>query len=222
MNRVVWGMGTPRTFRPLWILEELGLDYEHRQILPRGAGMDDPQFRAFTKRQKVPFYEDGIVKIGESAAIVSYLADRHGGDILAMPAPGTAERAVLLDRTMFIMTEIDARIYTLRLHDDPPRGLSDVYGAAPVAVEAARKYVGRGLEEAARWLEDGRPYVLGEHLGTPDILLASCLEWARLYGIGMPAALEEYHQRMASRPAYQEAMKRNFPSNVSPDAAGQG
>ncbi len=220
MTRIVWGLGTPRTFRPLWALAELGLDYEHRKILPRSAGMDDPQFSALTKRHKIPFYEDDIVKIGESAAIITYLADRHGGDVLAMPTPGTAERAVLQDRTLFIMTEIDARMYTIRLHDESPLGLATVYGAAPAAVEAAKQYVEKSLLEAARWLEDGRRCVMGESFGTPDILLVSCIEWAMRYGVCVPEPLGEYREHVASRPGYKEAMACNDPSNVSPDAAG--
>ncbi len=222
MTRIAWGMGTPRTFRPLWTLEELGLDYEHRRIPPRGPGIDGPEFQALTERHKIPFYEDDIVKIGESAAIVTYLADRHGGDTMPMPAPGTAERAILLDRTFFIMTEIDTRIYTIRLHGDPPHGLSDIYGATPTAVEAARSYVENSLNEAARWMADGRPSVMREHFGTADILLTSCLEWALLYGIGLPPTLAEYHQRLSSRSAYRRAMKRNFPSDASPGAPGPG
>ena len=78
-----------------------------------------------------------------------------------MPAPATKERAVLLDRTLFIMTEIDARLYTVRLHGEPPAGLAAVYGAAPTAVQAAKEYVHKSLGETARWLQDGRPYVMG-------------------------------------------------------------
>jgi glutathione S-transferase len=220
MTRIVWGVGTPRTLRPQWALSELKLDYEHRKILPRGSGMDDPHFRALTKRHKVPFYEDDRVKMGESAAIVSYLADRHGRDILFMPAPGTAERAILLDRTLFIMTEIDARMYTVRLHSDPPQGLSAIYGTAPTAVEAAKKYAENSLHEAARWLEDGRRYVMGERFGTTDILLVSCLDWALMYKIDLPTLLTEYHRHVESRPGYKAAAARNDPSNASPDATG--
>ena len=217
MTRTLWGLGTPRTFRPLWALAELGLEYEHRKILARGPGMEDEHFRRLSKRHKIPFYEDDRVKIGESAAIVIYLADRYGGDILPMPAPGTAERAILQDRSLFIMTEIDARIYTIRLHHAPPQGLSELYGAAPAAVEAAKTYVENSLNEAARWLQDGRLYVLGEHFCTPDILLASCRVWAKLCGISVPKQLVEYLQRVASRPAFAVAMTCNDPSNAKPD-----
>ena len=76
----------------------------------------------------------------------------------------------------------------------------------------------RILNEAARWLEDGRPHVLGEHYGTPDILLASCLVWPKLYDIGLPTSLVEYQQRVASRPAFEAAMTHNHPSNAEPVA----
>jgi glutathione S-transferase len=214
IKRIMWGIGTPRPFRPLWALTELGLAYEHKKILPRGPGMDDPDFRALTERHKIPFYEDDRVKIGESAAIVNYLADRYGGDVLSMPAPGTRERAILMDRTMFIMTEIDARLYTTRLHGEPPAGLSATYGAAPVAVEAAKEYAGKSLHEAARWFEDGRQFVMGEHFGTADILLVSCLDWALMEGLDLPPPLGAYRDRVASRPGYLAAMAQNDPSNA--------
>ncbi len=215
MTRTVWGLGTPRTLRPLWALAELGLEYEHRKILLRAPGMQDPRFRALSERHKVPFYEDDRVKMGESAAIVGYLADRHGADVLPMPAPATEERAVLLDRTLFIMTEVDARIYTIRLHGESPRGLAGVYGTAPTAVQAAKEYVDRSLHEAARWLHDDRRYVMGERFGTADILLVSCLEWAHYYEIDLPTPLGEYRDRVASRPGYQAAMASNDPSNAT-------
>ncbi len=211
--RIAWGIGTPRTLRPLWALAELGLAYDHKKILPRGPGMDDPRFRALTERHKVPFYQDERVEMGESAGIVSYLADRYGADVLPMPVPGTQERAMLQDYTMFIMTEIDARMYTVRLHGEPPAGLSEIYGAAPAAVEAAKQYAHKSLQEASRWFNDGRLFVMGERFGTADILLVSCLDWALHYGMDLPAPLGIYRDRVASRPGYLAAMAQNDPSN---------
>ena len=214
MSRTVWGIGTPRTLRPHWALSELGLDYDCKTILSRGKDMDDPEFAALSKRHKVPFYTDDRVQIGESAAIVMYLADRYGGNVLAMPTPGTEKRATLQDRTLFVMTEIDTRLYTIRLHADPPLGLSETYGASPVAVDAAKQYVDRQFREAARWLADGRQNVMGEQFGVVDILLGSCLEWALLYSLPLPAPLGDYRDRIVSRSSYKTAMALNFP----PDA----
>jgi hypothetical protein len=41
----------------------------------------------------------------------------------------------------------------------------------------------------------------------------SCLEWAAIANIAMPRELMEYRQRLAQRPAFQAAMKRNFPQS---------
>jgi len=214
INRTLWGLGTPRTLRPLWTLIELGLGFEHIKIVPRSPGMDNPDFRALTQRQKVPFYKDDRVQIGESAAIVNYLADRYGKDVLSMPKPGTLERASLMDHTMYLMTEIDARLYTTRLHGEPPNGLSATYGSAPVAVEAAKEYVSRGLREAARWFAEGQPYAQGEYFGTVDILLVSCLDWASAKHMVLPTLLADYRQRVALRPGYVEASAQNMPART--------
>ncbi|MFK8050028.1 MAG: glutathione S-transferase family protein [Halioglobus sp.] len=212
MNRVAWGYGTPRTVRPLWAMIELGLAYDHKKILPRGEGMEDPAFRALSGRHKIPFYQDDRITMGESAAIVSYLADRYGNEALSMPAAGTKERAILQDYTMFVMTEIDARLYSVRLHDEPPGGLSSVYGSAPAAVDAAKQYAARGLREAARWFKDDQHFAMGDRFGSVDILLVSCLDWALFYGLELPAPLEIYRNRLALRPGYLQAMAENKPS----------
>jgi glutathione S-transferase len=211
-SRTVWGIGTPRTLRPQWALHELGLEYDHKKFLPRSKNMDHPDFLALNPRHKVPFYQDDRVRMGESAAIVLYLADRHGGDVLTMPLPGTEERAILQDRTLFIMTEIDARLYTVRLHGEPPAGLAATYGAAPRAVEAAKQYVDKSLHEAARWFEDGQQFVMGEDFGIADILLVSCLDWVLMYGMELSPSLAAYRNRVASRPAYLAAVAQNDPA----------
>jgi glutathione S-transferase len=36
-GRILWGVGTSRTLRALWILAELDLPYEHRRIASRSG-----------------------------------------------------------------------------------------------------------------------------------------------------------------------------------------
>jgi len=53
---------------------------------------------------------------------------------------------------------------------------------------------------------------MGEHFGTADILLVSCLDWALMYGMELSPSLGTYRDRVASRPGYLAAMAQNDPS----------
>ena len=67
-TRRVWGIGTPRTMRPHWMLHELSLPYETVEILTRSEEMEDPAFQALNRRNKVPVLEDDGLVVGESVA----------------------------------------------------------------------------------------------------------------------------------------------------------
>ncbi len=206
--RRLWGIGTPRTLRPHWMLLELGLDYETRAVLPRSDAMDDPELLRWTRRRKVPFLEDGEVRIGESGAIVCHLADRYRERAALAPEPGTPARAAFDELAFFVLTELDATaLYVLRRHE----GLPEVYGAAPEACAAARAYFTRMAAEPERRLADGRPWLLGDAFSAVDVLLASCLLWARFLGIPLAEGLDAHRARAAERPAFGAAMGRNFP-----------
>ena len=62
-SRRVWGLGTPRTFRVHWMLAELGLPFETREILPRHPSMHDAEFRSRSLREKIPLYELSLIHI---------------------------------------------------------------------------------------------------------------------------------------------------------------
>jgi glutathione S-transferase len=109
-GRRLWGIGTARTFRPHWLLAELGLDYETKEIMTRTDTMDAPEFRALSQRGKIPLFEDGDLMIGEPAAIMLYLADRYRDEGKFSPEPGTKDRARHDELCFFIMTEMDAAL----------------------------------------------------------------------------------------------------------------
>ncbi len=204
----LWGVGTGRTLRPIWLLHELDVAFELRPILTRTASMQTPEFQALSGRGKIPLLEDGDVMIGESAAIVLYLADRFRDRGVFAPEPGTPERAQHDELCWFAMTEMDAILYTIRRHE----GLPEIYGASRVAVEAAREYFLRSAAEMERRLSDGRSYLQGDEFSVADLLLKTCLDWAVMVcKIELPAALGGYFGLVSARPAYTLAMKTNFP-----------
>ena len=84
MYRVI-GTVKSRAFRVLWMLEELGQPYEMLPVPPRSE-----EARSFNPLGKIPALVDGDEVLTDSVAIMTYLADKHGG-LTALA--GTAARA---------------------------------------------------------------------------------------------------------------------------------
>ena len=72
---VLWGAGTMRTHRTLWLAEEMSLDYEHRPIGPRTGETKTDEFLAINPRHKIPAMVHGDIRLTESAAIMSYMTE---------------------------------------------------------------------------------------------------------------------------------------------------
>jgi hypothetical protein len=77
LKRTVWGTSDPRTLRALWALSELGLEYDHRKILPRGSGMEDSRFRALSERHKVSMASNDPSKATMDRTSIDPDADRN-------------------------------------------------------------------------------------------------------------------------------------------------
>jgi glutathione S-transferase len=201
------GIGTSRTMRAHWMLLELGLDYESQPVQSRSGETLTDQFRRLNPRHKVPVLQHGSFVLTESAAIVQYLSETFADPAKQYVPHNANARATLNEWCYFIMTELDAgSLYVVRRHD----GLASIYGAAPAAVESAKAYFLHNLEGMMPRIDKAR-YVLGELLSIADILLTTCLDWASATGIALPQGAVDYRRRVAQRPAYQEALKRNFP-----------
>ena len=203
---ILWGAGTPRTMRAYWTLHELGLDYERRPIGSRTGETQTDEFTKLNLSQKIPVLQDGDLRLAESAAIVSYLAETYGGSRDLVPAPATMERALYYQWCFFIMTELDAHtVYVIRKHTV----LSEIYGEAPNAVRAAEEGFQKQVGVADRTLASSGPYILGQVFTGADILLTTCLTWADRYKLPLTEALRNYMQRTTSRDAYRLAFTAN-------------
>ncbi|MEO0981829.1 MAG: glutathione S-transferase family protein [Pseudomonadota bacterium] len=72
-----------RSFRPLWALEELGLDYELINM-PFPPRMSYPGYLDINPLGTVPAFVDGDLTMTESSGICRYLVDKHGPTDLAV------------------------------------------------------------------------------------------------------------------------------------------
>ena len=66
-----------RSFRPLWMLEELGLSYDLK-MLPFPPRVLAKEYLAINPLGTIPFMIDGETKMSESSGICYYLGTRHG------------------------------------------------------------------------------------------------------------------------------------------------
>jgi glutathione S-transferase len=202
----LWGAGTSRTMRAHWMLLELGLDYQFHPIGSRTGETHTGEFLRLNPRHKIPVLQHGSFVLTESAAIVQYLSNNFASPLIY--AAGDHRRRAALDEwCYFIISELDAgSLYVVRRHD----GLKQLYGDAPAAVESAKSYFLHNLEAMAPRIERDHPYLFGERLSVADVLLMTCLDWAASERIPLPEAAARFRMRVALRPAYQEALARNF------------
>ena len=90
---VVHHLNNSRSQRVLWLLEELGVDYEVRRYERDAKTMlAPPELKAVHPLGKSPVITDEGRTIAESGAIIEYLMDRHGRGSGLKPAAGSPEQ----------------------------------------------------------------------------------------------------------------------------------
>lgn len=194
-----------RSFRVLWLLEELGLEAD---IVPYRIGdrsMRDAGLDALSPAIRVPALEiDGTV-IAESGAIVQYLCETRG-PALDRPA-GDPERAAYLQWVHYGET-IGALIETLNLSHlflRPPAKPS----AAVVKLTTLRlRRTLDGLEDRL----DAEGWLLKSGFSGADVMMGFTLFAAPFFvpldGLPRVAA---YKARIEARPAHARAVARDGP-----------
>ena len=177
--KLVGGTGF-RTFRNVWMLEELGVPYEHVTAGPHSA--DASEGSPFGK---IPWLADGDFVLYESAAINTYLGDKFRGrpsmpDLV--PPPGTQARGLYEQATICIMAELDAQgLWIHRKHE----ALAHIFGACPIAVAHAKAHSSRTVAVLASEIRQrGGAFLLGPDFSAVDILFVHCLNWAEAIGWG--------------------------------------
>ena len=82
---ILWGSGTARTFRPIWMAEELGLSYVLKPIGPRTGETQTKEFTSLNRKQKIPLMQIGEFHLSESLAICKYLQRAFPSNRLFIP-----------------------------------------------------------------------------------------------------------------------------------------
>ncbi|QRM55910.1 glutathione S-transferase [Sinorhizobium sp. BG8] len=182
-----------RSFRMLWLLEELGAEYEVRVVtIRRRDGSGGPDLRNPHPHAQVPALIHDETLVTESVAIAQYLTDLFPDSEMGRP-PGDPDRGRYLSWLAYYAGVVE------------PMQVAHMCGATVVNAELARLH--QAMCERMIETLSTRPYVLGDRPSSVDIIVSSSLMWMRDL-LPESEAIDRYIQRMAERPALQRAQAR--------------
>ncbi|WP_371229378.1 glutathione S-transferase family protein [Roseovarius sp. 2305UL8-3] len=189
----VIGKRATRALRVLWMLEEIGQPYQHIPAAPRSD-----EAVAVNPSGKVPVLRVDDAIITDSTAILTYLGDRHGA--LSHPA-GTVERAHQDALTQQILDDIESLLWAAARHSFIMPEEHRVPALKPTLKWEYQRNLARLSDQLVG------PFLMGDAMTIPDILLTHCLRWAAGAKFPEPdAKLADYLNRMEGRPAFQTAV----------------
>jgi glutathione S-transferase len=183
---------------PNIVLREAGLKFEPVLASTKTHKLQDgTDYYSINPKGYVPLLElDNGERLTEGPAIVQYVADQVPEKKLA-PANGTFARARLQEWLNFTTSEIHKSYSPLFVPAVP-----DEYKAmAKTKLLDRYRYVDSQLE--------GKSYLLGNDFSVADAYLFTVTNWAKHVGLDLSGFknLGAYMERVAARPAVQEAMK---------------
>ena len=213
---VVHHLNNSRSQRVLWLLEELGVEYDIKRYQRDAATMLAPAtLRAVHPLGKSPVITDGELTIAESGAIVEYLVERYGAGRLAA-APGTPER---LRYTYWLhyaegsaMPPLLMKLIFDRIEKGPMPFFIRPFARA-IAGKAKSSFVEPNIARHLDFMEaelGKSEWFAGAEFSAADIQISFPLEAAAARG-GLDARrpkLMAFLDRIHARPAYKRAIER--------------
>ncbi|WP_309627411.1 glutathione S-transferase [Brevundimonas sp.] len=215
---VVHHLNNSRSQRVLWLLEEMGLDYEVKRYERNADTMlAPPELRAIHSLGKSPVIQDGDIIVAETGAIIEYLLATYPGHGLRPTAGTEAGR-----RFTYWLHYAEGSAMT-------PLLLKLVFGALPtrspglvrplvkaISNKAQASFIDPQIAAHTAYWEaelSRSPWFAGEAFSAADIMMSFPLEAGASrapYGRDKPK-LKAFLQTIHARPAYQRALERGGP-----------
>lgn len=206
-----------RSQRILWLLEELGVDYEIKLYKRDPVTSLAPQSLIDVHPLgKSPVITDGENTVAESGAIIEYLVDHHGdGSLKAQDAATQRDYTYFMhyaEGTLMpylIVSLLLSRIDTAKV----PFFVKPI--AKGITGKVRESYLLPNLKRNLDFLEaglEGREWFTGNTLTAADIQMSFAIE-----GLGATGRLDAFPrlkallQRCHDRPAYQRGLKKGGP-----------
>lgn len=190
-----------RAGRIVWLLEELGLEYELNKMSFHPKDLKSDAHRARHPLGRIPVLEDGDVLLWESGAIVEYILERHknGGLKPAVDDPTWPKYQQWFHYCEgMVMPPINTIVVQTVLLPKERRD-ETVLGQAQRLLAKSLAPVNQAL--------DGKDYLIGDFSGA-DIMLGHACFMANRMGCVSDEMddLKAYVQRITDRPHFQTAI----------------
>jgi len=219
---VVHHLNNSRSQRVLWLLEELGIDYQIRHYQRDIKTMlAPPELRAVHPLGKSPVITDGDITVAETGAIIEYLLDTYGQERLR-PQRGTAagrqftywlhyaEGSVM---PLLVMTLIFRRIETAPL----PFFIRPV--ARAIVGKVKEGYLNPNTKNHFDFIETEiarTGWFAGDQFSAADIQMSFPVEAGQARGaLANRPNLTAFLERIHARPAYRRALEKGGPFELS-------
>jgi glutathione S-transferase len=207
MSLKLWHCAGSRSVRPLWTMEEMGLDYELEvmQFPPRFL---HPGYAEINPIGTVPYFvddkdgPDNIIQMTESAGISQYLVDRYGPSTLAAEPNevGYGDYLNWIHRSDATLTFPQTLVLRYTLLEPEATRL-------PKVAEDYTKWFYSRLRSVDLATADNE-FLVANRFTIADITVGYALYLADTLGLaeGFKPNTKAYYERLKQRPAFQKAI----------------
>lgn len=208
MTITVHHLNNSRSQRILWLLEELGADYEI-VAYQRDAttNLAPPELKGPHPLGKSPLIEDAkhgqTLRVAESGAIIQYLCERHGGESW-LPDPASEDHVRHLEWMQFgessFFVPVMLKLYTARLGEAAAALAPRIDEQLAAHIAFTEENIGDNL------------HFVGDDWTAADVMMSFPAEIAVMQGYGAKAPkLAAFVEAVHARPAWQRARERGGP-----------
>ena len=184
-----------RSAGTLFLLEELGADYELRVLDLQKGEQRQGDYLGVNPMGKVPAIVHKGSLVTEQGAVYTYLADLYP-EAGITPAIGDPLRGPYLRWLFFYGSSYEPALIDRSMKREPAPSSTSPYGTYDTMLQTLWNQLGDG------------PYLLGERFTAADVLWGMALRWTTMFKLvpETPASMA-YIERVTSRPAALRAAK---------------
>ncbi len=210
---IVHHLNNSRSQRILWLLEELGVNYEvKRYERDKKTMLAPPELKAVHPLGKSPVVTDGDLVIPESGAIVEYLVNKYGHGKLK---PTDEKEALLYTYWLHyaegsLMPPLLLSLIFSKIESSSPFIVKPI--ALAISGQVKKLFINPNIKAHFDYMEselNKRIWFVGTDFSAADIQLSFPIEAAQTRGIlNNRPKLKTYLKTIQARPAYKRALER--------------